>query len=566
MKSIKAYQLLYSRIEAAAFSHLPNANIKRSGYQVVYHAPAIAGDVPGIEKRVQCFQSRDDNLTRYQFFRTDSGMIAVTHSTRIETDKVINDQNGRPGIFIAHCLVIEPQDFRDTVKNDPFLIFNATVDGEYPFIYDAQNLLAVTENNQPGVTLEIRDQEKPLPENWDQEELYNLIELGEKGLTDQSLALIGDIDSIEHALQLTFHLSYPDSRAGMSFDTFVDGCNPTPGTYWAVGSTRRISNSRFINVDLAAPKIPAQTGETAPKSLGYGNWLKHSLSGKRASLRDINSKAPLIQDIAAAFESGNALNGELDTIAVQEFLAVNHKLILDRFKTVLATHMSQPAAEKLIQDIQSQKEKQQSTFTDEIIISVASQKRFTDPKLLANEVYQWIVRTHYPNLAVEAEALIELGNSALDNRLVLVGNLCAPISFSDRFKGILKGVLGRGNNAKEAERHKALKDLLQSRQLETVIAELSGFDWADPSYFVSAETASAVVNYYVRHPLEDEKRLVVLIRVLIQIGEGKLLGNFNSQIKGMEKGYVQDIAKVITKHPDSIDADFKATVEASIVS
>src|SRR6185437_13233837 len=105
MQQIQVKHVLFTRVEKAFSPH------GASGYQVVYHSPALAPDIAQIEKSIQCFQTNRQQLTRYQFFWSASGQAVLTKSIAlISPDREVIDRDQRDA-FLVHALVLAQEDF-----------------------------------------------------------------------------------------------------------------------------------------------------------------------------------------------------------------------------------------------------------------------------------------------------------------------------------------------------------------------------------------------------------------------------------------------------------------------
>jgi len=555
MASITAHQLLFSRVESAAFNDIPHANIKRSGYQVVYHSQAIADDVSFIEKRVQCFQPKDDKAERFQFFSTDTGKIVVSQSVKIVADPVITDHNERDGAFIAHCYVFTRGEFAK-IGNDPFYLIydeDANIRGQQGriFIDNPQDMLEVVRQKQEIVELTVRRRSSAssgLGSN--RKEFTNLIRFAQGGLGDNTLAFMGDHREIEDILENLITLTDRRQRTKISFDTIIDNCNPPPGTYFAVGTSRRVPNSRFVNIDLNNPKIP--TGKDDQKKTGYSNWLNSSLESTE-TLENILTRANTVQIINLSFEEQALLDEGLDITAVLEFIKTNQNLIHSRFKDALATEFSSDIAALIYDDVVSEK----STLTKVDIIDIATQTKFKKPQLiqaLAEAAYQTLI-SHYPEKLNKNDisTIAKLGEATNDLRLQAFATINEMHN-----TGILSSVFG-GKKKIEEKRDLLVQKLEKEKILEDVATDLSGFDWGKAIYFINEATAPTLINHVQQRDI-DEQDLCDFIIAVIDAGGGKHLGQLQDKVSKLNDKSLKRLQKSIQKSKNKVDKKFEALI------
>ena len=86
MKTLKAAQLIYTRVEAA---YSPQ---RRDGFQTVYRSATLSpSDIGAIEQRIQCFQPPTSAVVRRQYFTLCTGAVVLTQTRQIETHPDIID-------------------------------------------------------------------------------------------------------------------------------------------------------------------------------------------------------------------------------------------------------------------------------------------------------------------------------------------------------------------------------------------------------------------------------------------------------------------------------------------
>jgi len=250
---ISVQELFYSRVEASY------SLTGKSGYQVVYHSPGLAAAlVREVETQLRCFSGKEVEI-RYQFFHLSTGQVAVAACQNLdEIDTQIVDRAGRSGPFIAHALVIEADVF-EMLESNPFWL----IDFADPFVLDVPTMIE-TQQSKPIariIEFDVPDAEARVDytvfdiQDW---KLADFTALWLATASARDLVARGQViglqseeafDIIELLRLLFAHLS-PVLRSALTFNTFVDNCQPLPGIYWAMGGYRRNPLSGAIHVRL----------------------------------------------------------------------------------------------------------------------------------------------------------------------------------------------------------------------------------------------------------------------------------------------------------------------------
>lgn len=265
MVAIQAYELFYSRVEA------PFSPRNRSGYQVVYHSPALdSASVREIENQVRCFEASQVS-TRYQYFHLASGAVALALSRELDSvNTQITDRAGRPGTFITHCLVLQPDAFA-TLDNNPLAIFDA----DAAFVTEVDSMIATQQKRPTDRTVEIEPVEF-VPDYqsfdisaWDKPAFLRLWDMAADAadITSRQRSVAVQAED-EGTTDTLLHLLLPhldkQARLNCTFNTFVDGCEPLAGTYWMVGSRRRVKQSSAIRVNLDRQIVDYESPQPNP--------------------------------------------------------------------------------------------------------------------------------------------------------------------------------------------------------------------------------------------------------------------------------------------------------------
>lgn len=548
MPQLTARQLVYSRVEA---QYSPRS---QSGYQVVYQSPDLpATDVNTIEKRVQCFQPKSGEV-RYQFFTLDSGRIVVSYSEAItDPDPEITDRNRRSGAFIAHCLILEPGEFQK-VRNDPFAI----LDQSQLFIKDVNEMIALQNKGEPHpykFNVSRRTTCKMI--DWSPEAIEQFCAMAEQAPTlkaeKRSLILLGDETEIYDTLSFFLHIvQSPQKRILLTFDTCVDGCNPAPGLYWSVGGARRISNTKFVTVDLRQPHIEHKDIKLPdPKGDNYVAWLMHSLND--LATRDVVDQAFTVQIVTESFVENRMISAsdqpDLTKEGISSYFSLYRAQINEGLNVALEDFLGKEARARFIADVE------QTSLTHIDILNAAAQHSFKDSALLAEAVYSWIIDVRHP-IEKEATGLQKLAEIASHWPLLLVASFTLKTGF-----------LGLGSGKKEKIRLEALTQLQQTGQLEKVLNDLwMAFEWAKPFQFVAPQTVPIVVAYCQTHHLTNEEQFTQLVTTIMAQGGGKDLSPLIPELASLSKNALQAIAKSMQKHSSEIPHDFARYVDQRLTT
>jgi hypothetical protein len=271
MPDLHIQHVIFTRVESA---YSPRNS---SGYQIVYQSSGLGKETTQIEKRLQCFEPGRRGGERYQFFWTEKGQAVLTKSVPLlQPDPDVIDRAQRDA-FLAHALVVSKEEFA-SVRNDPFAVFEVA-EREELFAEDVEQLVGYLHEKAPADRLATpirkRAEVNYLLEDWQPEELLKLFRLGLQAHVlsrhGQSILLISeDQDELFLLLNMIFMLIPPDERVACTFDTCVDGCYPTSGTFWLLGSGRGKNHAGFLPIRLRERRLESEGGDDGfldPKAL-----------------------------------------------------------------------------------------------------------------------------------------------------------------------------------------------------------------------------------------------------------------------------------------------------------
>lgn len=281
MPDLSISHLIYTRVEPA---YSPES---RNGFQVVHVSPEIRDDAVEIERMVECSSlSRwhyETGAPEYRYFWTQSGLAVVAQTVPMPPDRTVIDSMGREDShFLVHALVLPPDQFA-RVRNDPFAVIEgATREG---LLTDSIELLVHYIRDTPPrpiVSIPRRTElGDDIPDGWKQHlENLALVAQGADDLTSrkQSLLLLSDDSNHVYSLLSTLlYLMDVESRIHCTFSTYVDGCWPRAGTYWAVGARNRGSSSGFNTIEMSPAAIAVPNMTSSPKVSPYSTWWRKNL-------------------------------------------------------------------------------------------------------------------------------------------------------------------------------------------------------------------------------------------------------------------------------------------------
>jgi hypothetical protein len=343
MITIPAAQVIYTRVEP---SYSPE---NKGGWGIVYKSEGLSQNLlQVIEKRVQCFKADEQNPHRHQFFLVSKEKLVIAKSSRIESDKKIIDKAGRPGAFIAHCLVLRHSDF-NKIHNNPFLIFE-----NFDFISAPQIMverLGKATGIAPIIEISITNKQRYRNILWSGHEALRLIELGFQSKeilgNAQSVRFIGNSQDNWKTLKVLFALLPTKNRFFCSFDTNSDGCKEEPGIYWALGaiSKPRLAYWAVVNSSKrSVSKLDKRIDYKKP----YKKWLKHTCLNN-----DLNKAVKLsnsMQIISQAYENKASYKNENVTDkACVEFLRLNKKEVSERLINCIENLIGKERASEVAQ-------------------------------------------------------------------------------------------------------------------------------------------------------------------------------------------------------------------------
>jgi len=540
MPSIPIWHLIYTRVEP---DYSP---AHKNGFQTVYFSPEIKDDVAGIERLIQCFIPTDahvqDRVPEYQYFWTESNNAVIVQTLPIEADpKVIDASGRRTGHFVSHALVISREQFA-RIGNDPFAVI-AAADSVELFTDSVETVVGLTRQETPPDRLNVKRRVKlddDLPEDWSvnlEKVAWLAQSAAELTAKKNSLLLLSDDSYMIRALFSTaLYLMDAEHRVACTFNTFVDGCVPSAGTYWAVGARKRISGSGFTTLDLSSGSLEIKQLSNDPKASPYSLWLRQTL--KSYGEHSIGMTEIYAAQIAAeclAAKRPLPADEPLSETGLTTFREVNS----ERYHTGLVKGLT----EALGKSITEQFENVLVTLVGiRAVIDIGAQES-VDPATLAPILYGWVVKN-----AASIKAwndLLKFAQTARFDPLIALAGARAP-------SNILTG-----NKAAIAS-SAALERLAQNGKLQQYLDDLrSALDIDD---LVTPVTASIISSEIDVESLDDEV-FVKLAISLIKKYPPAIDERYSVRVRRViNKQTLKDLSKLVKK-TDHLTSDFVQAVQ-----
>jgi hypothetical protein len=321
--------------------------------------------------------------------------------------------------------------------------------------------------------------------------------------------IAADPEETFRLLSYVLHLLPPTQRAACTFDTFVDNCIPSAGSFWTIGSTKTINTSSFVPMRLAERRAAAVKRKEAHSA--YSAWFSYALQ-QAQSLEQIDEDLSTAQMVAEAFTTRNALPNEpLSEHALYTFQTVNKQAIDSRISTILSAVVNEPITEAFTPSLYRY-------FTSSAVLSIAAQGTCKSDEL-ARAVYRWLL-SERPKWK-EWEHVLKFAQRANYAPLLLLASIKArhPLPLMSYEKLHLQ----------------AMGILLDSEQLPQVLNDLLG----------GSQTGQSPTR---RFELSDEEFRMV-VHALLRLNAGNLLQDLCVQRLAL----VQD-RQVLHKLTKAVDA------------
>jgi len=531
MPDLSVSHLIYTRVESAYSSK------SSSGFQVTYVSPDIRADEAEIERMVQCSSlsrwHHETGTPEYRYFWTQNGSVVIAQTAPIPGDQTVIDKaKDRDGShFVVHAIVLKSEQFA-RVRNDPFAVIEAALDASV--FTDSVELLVqyVREAPPPSIVPVPRRKElvDGLPDGWKKDlDKLALLAQGASDLTSrkQSLLLLSDDSSRVYSLLSTIlYLMDVESRITCTFSTYVDGCWPPAGAYWAVGARSRSSGGSFTTMEVSSDAIAIPNTTSSPKASPYSMWWRKNLK----NYAEFSVGMPEIYTAQTAAESLAArrvlpTDDPLSERALTTFREVN----LEHYKSGMMRALAAVLGKSLT-----------AQSFDALVISLSIERLInmgaTESVMAADiapDIYLWAL-AHSGEIKGWGDVLKFAQTAAFDPLIVLAGskmptNLITSLSGSKAFSAS----------------HQALDRLVQRGESTPVLEELRSV--VDVDRLVTARTAAIIVAQTDLDTLEDTA-FVDLTTALFNVSPQSIDESYPARaIRVKDKGKLKAIIRLAKK-------------------
>lgn len=522
MVTICATQLIYTRVE----TNFSPTN--KAGFQTFYKSnPLSSDDVAAIERRVQCFQPYDPAPLRRQFFMLNNGKAVVSSSTQIEAHPEITDKSKRKGAFIAHCLILDKNEF-DSINRNPFAIFD-----NYQFITDAEDM--VKKFKETGEDRSIERIELPQeiitpPCHWNGSEIRKLLLLAtqaeEISKERKSVFLFGPESEINGTLRTIFHLIPLYQKTLCTFDTCIDGCSVQTGDFWAVGTTRQQGGSAYINVNTEAHRVTGRVQELSENEDFYWKWLNTITTDD--SFESAIEIAPTVQILSTAFTEKSEFNlEELDEEACHNFFNLHRNRIVDNLKGAIERKVGRNLADLLSVHIQE-------TIDPPVWLNIAASQSI-DSSYLSSLATDYIFG-QAPELTENDWKILQDFAEQDENPLLLF----LSVVFRKKID--------------EKQRNKALRNM-DAEDFRQVLKFLS--HPVEPSLFVIPKFLPLLIEEMQLEEINDEQ-FIDLVKTIIGIDAAEHIAHLSNYVEELDNKTLLQLEKITKKYSKDIPHIFWA--------
>ncbi|MBN1891079.1 MAG: SUMF1/EgtB/PvdO family nonheme iron enzyme [Thermoflexales bacterium] len=268
--TVQAGQHIFTSVEKEQSPH------GKEGFQTLFYTqPALSkSEAEDIETRLVYFLSDTKPIDRL-FFSISSGKVIVSQIVPLPEA----DRFGRRGRYLAHSLAFTAESFVQ-LGADPFSVFE-----HFPLITDVPTALRSGDPRTGNMGIVVRaldvqpTQQIQAAQGWPAAELKRLsllaLQAGRLAHDRSAVALVGQPEEIQSALQAAF-LAVPGSlRLRCTFDTYFYRCNLASTYYWAVGLPEAPNDPRLVVVDARSRQLVTDT-PLSPQT-AYERWVVEQL-------------------------------------------------------------------------------------------------------------------------------------------------------------------------------------------------------------------------------------------------------------------------------------------------
>jgi hypothetical protein len=271
--TVQAGQHIFTSVEKEQSPH------GKEGFQTLFYTQAALSrsEAEDIEARLVYFLSDTEPIDRL-FFSIPSGKVVLSQIVPLPEA----DRFGRRGRYLAHSLAFTAEAFLQ-LGADPFAVFE-----HFPLITDVPTALGSGDSRTGNVGMLVRAlAAQPAPQvqsaqGWSAAELKRLsllaLQAGRLAHERSAVALVGQPEEIQSALQAAFLAVPTPLRLRCTFDTYFHRCNLASTYYWAVGLPEAPNDPRLIVVDAHARQIVTDL-PLSPQT-AYERWAVEQLKAE----------------------------------------------------------------------------------------------------------------------------------------------------------------------------------------------------------------------------------------------------------------------------------------------
>jgi len=524
MSAARTEQLIYSRVEA------PYSPRGQGGFQTVWKSEGLtAAEVTAVEGRIQCFRPVA-RARRLQFFQLPGGRVVLAHTRQIVPHLEIVDHSGREGAFLAHCLLFDPHDFH-RLGADPFALFCDPVEEPAVLIEKFGRATGLA----PRIDVEPRAL-RGESVRWPAEEADRLLLLAMRGeemrRQGRGVAVAGDGQEVEEALQIVFRLLPRNRRFGCSFNTMVEGCPIERGLYWAIGVQRRQGNE-WLEVNARTRRVSLPAGAADDRHDLYSSWLHAACT--RGDLAAVMAQADTVEAFYRGVAGESAeMPRPLQVSALESFVGLHRPVIVERLGRSFERFVGRPLAEDLacfiFEDVY------RADFQSLLAATVFSR----EPMLgLARLAFQWLGACGEPPAEGDLKDLQKLARRA-------------------SHKPLLHWASTLGKKIDVKGRDEALATMTShdfQLALQKLLGPIAPADFVAPNHLVALLQPDLLAR-------ASREQLVELFERVLEIDGGDHLGRMVEVVHVLGEKCLARLARAIRNH--RVHVDFRNAVEDAV--
>ena len=270
VRALHAYQHIYANVEP---EQSPRG---QGGFQTLFytHAGLSEAEVAEMEARLLYFPGAGDPAKRL-FFNTSTGKRVLAQVVPLPEP----DRFGRGGRYLAHSLVLDPEQFAALGAN-PFHVWRHAI-----YVTTVEEALERGDfhtGDVPPLSFDLPEEgenAQELARGWPGEALrkLTLLALRAERLAGKrsAVAFLGGPRQVEEALEVGF-LAVPTAcRPRCTFDTYFHRGNLVATYFWAIGLPESPRRPNLVEVDARIRQAPAFVPDQPETA--YERWVLEAL-------------------------------------------------------------------------------------------------------------------------------------------------------------------------------------------------------------------------------------------------------------------------------------------------